>query len=58
MQKSFSFVDIFAAPGGLSSGFEMAGFRVLAGVDIDRDGLKHFLIIFLMPVYCAETCNH
>ena len=42
MRKSFSFVDIFAAPGGLSLGFKMAGFRILAGVDIDRDGLRTF----------------
>lgn len=42
MMKAFSFIDIFAAPGGLSLGFQMAGFCPLVAVDIDRDGLKTF----------------
>jgi len=38
----FNFVDLFAAPGGLTLGFQMAGFRPLLAVDIDRDGLETF----------------
>lgn len=41
-QRPYSCVEIFSAPGGLSYGFKMAGFRVLAGIDIYRDGLKTF----------------
>jgi len=40
--KSYSYAEIFAAPGGLSLGFKMARFCVLAAVDIDRDGLGTF----------------
>jgi DNA (cytosine-5)-methyltransferase 1 len=32
-------LDLFAAPGGLSLGFEMAGFTIAAGVDIDPRGM-------------------
>lgn len=35
----FTSIDLFCAPGGLSLGFEMAGFTSLAGVDKDRDGM-------------------
>ena len=38
----FTFIDLFAAPGGLSLGFEMAGFRALAGVDIDPAGMETY----------------
>jgi len=42
IQKSLTYAEIFAAPGGLSLGFKLAGFRILAGVDSDPDGLKTF----------------
>lgn len=42
LDEKFCFVDIFAAPGGLSLGFKMAGFRVLAAVDIDSYGLETY----------------
>lgn len=35
----FTFIDLFAAPGGMSLGFEVAGFRSLAGVDIDAKAM-------------------
>lgn len=41
-QKPYNCVEIFSAPGGLSLGFKMAGFHLLAGIDIYRDGLKTF----------------
>ena len=41
-----TFIDLFAAPGGLSLGFEMAGFRSLAGVDIDAKGMKTYSFNF------------
>jgi DNA (cytosine-5)-methyltransferase 1 len=43
MTKSgFTVIDLFAAPGGLSLGFEMAGFEVLAGVDVDPAGMETY----------------
>jgi DNA (cytosine-5)-methyltransferase 1 len=38
----FTVIDLFAAPGGLSLGFEMAGFEVLAGVDVDPIGMETY----------------
>jgi DNA (cytosine-5)-methyltransferase 1 len=38
-EKRFTFIDLFAAPGGMSLGFEMAGFRSVAAVDIDEKGM-------------------
>jgi len=38
--KEPGIIDIFAAPGGLSLGFSMAGFRPLAAVDSDINGVK------------------
>jgi DNA (cytosine-5)-methyltransferase 1 len=41
MQK-FSFIDIFGAPGGMSLGFKMAGFKPMGVLDIFEDGLKTY----------------
>lgn len=38
--KELNLIDILAAPGGLSLGFNMAGFRLLAAVDNDENGVK------------------
>ena len=38
--KEPGLIDIFAAPGGTSLGFSMAGFRLMAAVDSDRNGVK------------------
>lgn len=38
----FTMIDLFCAPGGLSLGFEMAGFNILAGVDIDPAGMETY----------------
>jgi len=35
----FTLIDLFAAPGGMSLGFEMVGFRSIAAVDIDEKGM-------------------
>jgi len=42
----FTMIDLFCAPGGLSLGFEMAGFRTVAGVDRDKDGMKTYAANF------------
>jgi DNA (cytosine-5)-methyltransferase 1 len=45
-RREFTFIDLFAAPGGFSLGFEMAGFKALAGVDIDPVGMKTYSFNF------------
>lgn len=37
--RKFTMIDLFAAPGGLSLGFEMAGFKPVLAVDIDPKGM-------------------
>jgi len=46
MRGRYTFIDLFAAPGGLSLGFEMAGFRSLAGMDMDQKGMLTYRINF------------
>lgn len=41
-KRKFTVIDLFAAPGGLSLGFEMAGFEVIAGVDVDVRGMETY----------------
>jgi len=38
-RAKFTLIDLFAAPGGMSLGFEMAGFKSVAAVDIDGKGM-------------------
>ena len=40
--NNLNVVDIFCGAGGLSYGFELAGFNVLLGVDNDEVALKTF----------------
>jgi len=40
MGKELNLIDMFAAPGGLSLGFRMAGFRLLAAIDNNENGIK------------------
>jgi DNA (cytosine-5)-methyltransferase 1 len=35
-------IDLFCGPGGFSTGFELAGFDVVAALDYDRDAVKTF----------------
>lgn len=46
MVEALNFVDVFSAPGGLSLGFQMAGFRPLVAVDIDKHGVETLLYNF------------
>lgn len=39
-------VDLFCGAGGLSEGFQQAGFRVLGGVDLDPDAMATFALNF------------
>ena len=42
MREEFTFIDLFAAPGGMSLGFEMAGFKSIAAVDVDERGMMTY----------------
>lgn len=39
---SFNVIDLFSGAGGLSYGFEMAGFNILLGIDNDEKALETF----------------
>lgn len=42
MSGELAFVELFAAPGGMSLGFKMAGFKPLAAFDIDPRGMQTY----------------
>lgn len=42
MKKTFNVIDLFSGAGGLSYGFEVAGFNVLLGIDNDQAALNTF----------------
>jgi len=44
MKKKYNAIDIFSGAGGLSYGFEQAGFNILLGIDNDEDALNTFKI--------------
>lgn len=41
-KKSYNVIDLFCGCGGLSLGFEQAGFNVLLGIDMWKDALVTF----------------
>jgi DNA (cytosine-5)-methyltransferase 1 len=43
MVEKYNIIDLFSGAGGISCGFEMAGFKTLLGVDHDQDAIKTFL---------------
>jgi DNA (cytosine-5)-methyltransferase 1 len=45
-KRAFSVVDLFCGAGGLSEGFQQAGFEVLAGTDYDPDALATYAANF------------
>ncbi|MHB8064961.1 MAG: DNA cytosine methyltransferase [Ruminiclostridium sp.] len=42
MEKQYTVIDLFCGCGGLSYGFEMAGYKTLLGIDNWEDALKTF----------------
>lgn len=46
MGIEYTFIDFFGAPGGLSLGFEMAGFKSLGVLDIFEAGIETYLFNF------------
>jgi len=41
-KKKFTFIDLFGVPGGMSLGFEMAGFRSVGALDMFKEGLMTY----------------
>ena len=41
-KKTFKVLDLFCGCGGLSKGFEMAGYDILLGVDFNEPALKTY----------------
>jgi len=48
-------IDLFAAPGGLSLGFKMAGFKPIAGIDVDSRAMETYSYNF--PETSAITAD-
>lgn len=42
MEKKYTVLDLFCGCGGLSKGFEMAGYKILLGVDFNEPALKTY----------------
>lgn len=40
--KEYNIIDLFCGCGGLSKGFEEAGYKVLVGVDVEQSALNTF----------------
>lgn len=46
MQTLYTFIDFFGAPGGLSLGFEMVGFKGIGALDIFKAGMETYTFNF------------
>lgn len=42
MEKKYKVIDLFCGCGGLSKGFELAGFEIAGGVDFNQDAIKTY----------------
>jgi len=51
-------IDLFCGAGGLSLGFEMAGFEILAGVEIEPNFLKSYTNSHKNTLGILENINH
>lgn len=57
-EQKYNVLDLFCGCGGLSLGFEEAGYNVLLGIDIWEDALKHTLTITNIVRPCVLICQH
>ena len=57
-QQRFTVIDLFAGAGGLSYGFESEGFRVIAGVDFDKNAIATFSRNFPNALAWAEDLSN
>ena len=42
MKKKYNVIDLFCGCGGLSKGFEMAGYNIILGVDFNKPALETY----------------
>ncbi len=42
MSKKYNVIDLFCGCGGLSKGFEMAGFNIVGGVDFNKEAIETY----------------
>ncbi len=58
-EQKYNVLDLFCGCGGLSLGFEEAGYNVLLGIDIWEDALKTYAytIIQYICLRCKESAN-
>lgn len=42
MEKKYKVIDLFCGCGGLSKGFELAGFEITGGIDFNKDAIKTY----------------
>lgn len=47
-KKQYNIIDLFCGCGGLSKGFEGAGYKTLLGVDIEQSALNTFEKIMMV----------
>ena len=53
-----TFIDLFGAPGGMSKGFQMAGFKPLGMLDIFEEGVNTYRKNFLeVPKKKCSSCR-
>jgi DNA (cytosine-5)-methyltransferase 1 len=52
--EGFVALDLFCGAGGLSYGFEQAGFFIAAGIDSDPDSCETHAANFLSKTYCCD----
>lgn len=52
---AFNVIDLFAGSGGLSYGFQMAGFKVVLGIDSDKDCAETFKLNHKDAKYFVEN---
>ena len=55
MAKKYTVLDLFCGCGGISCGFEMAGFEIIGGIDFNKDATDTFKLNFpSADVRCSD----
>ena len=49
-------LDLFCGCGGISFGFKLAGYKIIGGVDIDKDSISTFKKNFPKSLPYVRTC--
>ena len=57
-KKEISVLDLFCGCGGISKGYELAGFRIIGGIDFNKDATNTFGKNFkTAKVLCGDICS-